>query len=662
MKAIKSLLLISFIAQINIQAQPVRPGDFNMDGVVNVSDALYWGLAHGEAGPARLNATTDWTPQVADDWDESINTVNNKYQDADGNGLIDTFDLEALHLNYDLTHTNTIKGNIEAKKHFWMSYYYEIDNGIKTHKYNVNMKQDTLHGIAFTFDYSSFGDAAIDVSLDTTGLWLQVGDVVVEVLQEDDYKLHVALTRTSGGNLKMIDETLAKIVICEPIASLNDSPEIYVTNGELMRANEKRYEIENHTFETPPLAKPECIELWNGEQCEYRNGLINHKEALLNQYGDGFCFEGQLYGDDIAGISMGCGDDLSEINPCYLDTLRFYAKSDIDGIGKSFEFYISDTDGNVGYIISVNNLDTTYQHIEVPINTLSDKACALEGVEWISFRKTQGASDFRIYIEDINAGWARMWKPDLCYYREGTLNQEEAHNGRYCYERVVDEDDEDGWYHSVISLWCGEAPYDLSLSDEIRFYAKADKEEKSFNVHLSENISGVGWSDCDANINVNDYIEGGNLTTNYQLVRIPIDSLTTVACGLKRVDGIHFFNRDDINFKFYIDDIHVYSDTIGCPTIVNTTFPETPDEPVLTLYPNPVSQSILNIEINNLQTSIAEMLITDLQGHTLHWSRVPLVGENTLNYNTDNLPTGMYIIQIKDKDGQTATSKFIKMK
>jgi len=660
MKAIKSLLFLTLVALIDVHAQPIHPGDFNMDGVVNVSDVLFWGLAHGNTGPARNNATTDWTPQPADDWSESVSIVNNKYQDGDGNGLIDTFDLDVFYLNYDKTHNNQITPIIESQHKIEIDYDYRSHGADKMHTYLINTKADTLCGVSFTFDYSEFVNVAM-IQLDITDSWIETEGVAVQVSETDNALLHVALTRTDRTNVDLFDETIAKIVICEPIAALTSAPKVHVKNGEIIRVNEKRYTIEDYTY-TTPAPGPKCIELWNGEKCQYENGTINHKEAFLDNYGQGFCFEGKLYGDNTASISMGCDNLDGVYDVCDLDTLRFYAKSDIDGIGKSFEFYISDTHGNFGYTIPVKNLDTTYQRIAVAINTLSDKeACSLEDIEWVNFRKTQSTGDFRIYVDEIKADWARVWKPDMCYYNEATLNEKEAYSGRYCYERVV-EDDDDGWYHSALSLWCEDAPYDFSVSDEIQFYAKADKEGKTFNVYLSE--SG-GWQRCYNEIDVNNYIEGGSLTTDYRLVSIPIDSLKTEDCGLITVDRIHFFNHDDPDFKFYIDDIHIYSYSDSCdslPLVVSTDTPEIP-APTLTLYPNPVSQSILNIQINHTQTSNKELIITNLQGQVLHRSDVLLyAGQHTISHNIDPLPVGMYIIQIKDEDGQAATSKFVKIK
>lgn len=663
MKAIMSLLLLSIstIAQINAQTPPVRPGDFNMDGIVNVADALYWGLAHGETGPARNNATTDWTAQSADDWTESINLVNNKYQDGDGNGLIDTFDLQALYMNYDNTHIDTIKGMFDRTNGVWLTYDADTSGSIKMNRYSMRIKEDTLHGIAFTFDYSNFGSAAIDVGIDTSSLWLGSDDVLVEVLQEDEYQLHVAVTRTNQGDVQIGGDVVLNIVVCEDIAALTDQPEVYIKNAEMIRADETRITMDDHYFQTPPPPKPECLTLWNGEKCEYQNGIINHPEARLNQYNQGFCFEGRLYGDDVAAISMGC-DNLSDVyNICEeIDTLWFYAKTDLGGIQQTVEFYISDTHGNIGHAIPIDHLDTTYQRIAIPTNVLMDKDCPLEDIAWVHFRKAHNTSDFHIYIDDIYAGydWARLWRGDGCYYYDGTLNEEEAYNGRYCYERIIEEDD--SWHNSGISLWCEDAPYNLTLSDEIQFYVKADKEGKSFNVYLSETSGG----NCNE-ININDYIQGDSLITDYRLVRIPLDAFKSEECELKNVDGIYFYNRDDLDFKFYIDDIHIYSDAVSCeplaPVIVSTDTPETPD-PILTLYPNPV-ESILNIDIHYPQSTSAEMFIIDLQGQILYQSHTMLTtGNNRLSYTTDQLPAGMYVAQIRDHNGYTTARKFVIMK
>jgi len=82
MRLLSLFFFMCIYVQGNAQNEPVLPGDFNMDGLVSIHDALYWGLAHGQTGPTRPNADIDWTPQAADDWDESIRLVNNKFQEG----------------------------------------------------------------------------------------------------------------------------------------------------------------------------------------------------------------------------------------------------------------------------------------------------------------------------------------------------------------------------------------------------------------------------------------------------------------------------------------------------------------------------------------------------------------------------------------------------
>lgn len=79
----------------------VWPGDADKDGEANLYDLLYIGMAYGTSGPARPNATMDWNPQAAPDWDqETPDGINFKHLDCDGNGIIDEYDLDAIHSNY----------------------------------------------------------------------------------------------------------------------------------------------------------------------------------------------------------------------------------------------------------------------------------------------------------------------------------------------------------------------------------------------------------------------------------------------------------------------------------------------------------------------------------------------------------------------------------
>lgn len=86
-----------------LPAQIVFPGDLNNDGTANYLDLLPLGVAYGQTGPIRFEATLDWQPQEAELWPLNlpVSGVNLVSVDADGNGIIDSLDLDAIAFNYD---------------------------------------------------------------------------------------------------------------------------------------------------------------------------------------------------------------------------------------------------------------------------------------------------------------------------------------------------------------------------------------------------------------------------------------------------------------------------------------------------------------------------------------------------------------------------------
>lgn len=86
-----------------LPAQIVFPGDLNNDGTANYLDLLPLGVAYGQTGPTRFEATLNWQPQEAELWPFNlpVSGVNLVSVDADGNGIIDSLDLDAIAFNYD---------------------------------------------------------------------------------------------------------------------------------------------------------------------------------------------------------------------------------------------------------------------------------------------------------------------------------------------------------------------------------------------------------------------------------------------------------------------------------------------------------------------------------------------------------------------------------
>jgi hypothetical protein len=83
----------------------VWPGDLNNDGKVDVSDILQIGIFWNLTGPERTchppAEEITWQAHSATPWD----TLAATYADANGDGVIDQYDILPIGQNYSLTHT-----------------------------------------------------------------------------------------------------------------------------------------------------------------------------------------------------------------------------------------------------------------------------------------------------------------------------------------------------------------------------------------------------------------------------------------------------------------------------------------------------------------------------------------------------------------------------
>ncbi|MFL5752705.1 MAG: T9SS type A sorting domain-containing protein [Bacteroidia bacterium] len=82
----------------------VWPGDCNYDLVANCYDLLNICMAYGQTGAVRPSASLSWTAQPMADWATAAFGANDKHSDCDGNGIVDTGDVQAIIANYNFTH------------------------------------------------------------------------------------------------------------------------------------------------------------------------------------------------------------------------------------------------------------------------------------------------------------------------------------------------------------------------------------------------------------------------------------------------------------------------------------------------------------------------------------------------------------------------------
>jgi Secretion system C-terminal sorting domain len=79
---------------ICIGSECVYPGDLNHDSIADNRDLLAWGYAYGNKGEIR-KGTLNWQPKTATEWTQKLsNSLNFKHIDGNGNGIIDSNDLD----------------------------------------------------------------------------------------------------------------------------------------------------------------------------------------------------------------------------------------------------------------------------------------------------------------------------------------------------------------------------------------------------------------------------------------------------------------------------------------------------------------------------------------------------------------------------------------
>jgi len=236
--------------------ESVYPGDFNFDGTASEEDVLYWGLAYGNTGLPRQEASTDWVAQYTEDWTQSVEGVNSKHQDADGNGVVDDADLQVLDLNFGRMHTfnappviaSTIIYRLERNGTFSGNPAYDlyVEDG-------TGMPVDA-HGVALTIDFGIL--PVLDIDMDISNSSLAPSDTLT-IFNEPENRFHVALTRTDGSN-QICDTPIASlIVIMEDIPSDTTEFEIRIENGNKIEADGTMEDIVGTSmFDTPPGDTP----------------------------------------------------------------------------------------------------------------------------------------------------------------------------------------------------------------------------------------------------------------------------------------------------------------------------------------------------------------------------------------------------------------------
>lgn len=187
----------------------VMPGDANGDRKANVYDLLNIGIGHYSAGAPRPNATSEWTPQFAPVWPQTVaEAVNYKHLDCDGNGTVNALDADVILEHYIPIDTTPIFSTAVAPP-LWVSFpmdtiYMDTDNP-QSLEITADLMLGTpaqpalgIYGLAFALRYPEFVNHYLSANYDGTSIF---GINHLLWLPKDNHsrrQLDIGLTRTNG--------------------------------------------------------------------------------------------------------------------------------------------------------------------------------------------------------------------------------------------------------------------------------------------------------------------------------------------------------------------------------------------------------------------------------------------------------------------------------
>ena len=142
----------------------VYPGDADGDGFANVYDLLNISLGYGTVGPPRTDAGFSWEAAYSPNWEEAtLNGLNYKHLDCNGDGYINELDLLGIETNY--TPSDNVIGVTEVgAPEIWLEFtqdtiYIDEDSPsfftveAKLMVAHPNNPVDDLKGFSLVMDY-----------------------------------------------------------------------------------------------------------------------------------------------------------------------------------------------------------------------------------------------------------------------------------------------------------------------------------------------------------------------------------------------------------------------------------------------------------------------------------------------------------------------------
>lgn len=178
----------------------VWPGDANDNTVANNFDLLPIGLAYGDLGFARAQTNSSWLPFGSADW--SNNNIpglpNHKHFDSDGNGRIDSLDVDVILLNYGRSYFRSGIQSLAGISPFGVddiSVYTGDTISSPIYLGNIFYPITDAYAVAFTINYNPDHIEAGSVNVDFNNSWLGTDLLHVQKSFDRVGQIEVAISR-----------------------------------------------------------------------------------------------------------------------------------------------------------------------------------------------------------------------------------------------------------------------------------------------------------------------------------------------------------------------------------------------------------------------------------------------------------------------------------
>lgn len=182
----------------------VWAGDADNDGKVSVKDILAIGYNYGEIGTPRSTSSVEWGGLHAEDWpfqqDES--SVNNKFADSNGDGIISSEDATVLNEHLNAYH-NINAQEVVAEKNLPLVFIPrngELQLGLNildVYLGSSSIPAEDLRGVAFSTQFSLSVVDENSIKFFPSEEWIGNGSPIISAIDVTNGLLSVGIARTS---------------------------------------------------------------------------------------------------------------------------------------------------------------------------------------------------------------------------------------------------------------------------------------------------------------------------------------------------------------------------------------------------------------------------------------------------------------------------------